>query len=171
MLRPYSCFAFLFTLSAAIADGNSFTVNAVNESGVGAVLGTVSAVDSPYGVLLTPNLAGLPPGLHGFHLHENPSCQAGDKDGKKVPALAAGGHWDPAKSGAHLGPYANGHMGDLPALYVDAQGQATVTVLAPRLKLKDLPGHALMIHVHGDNFADQPEKLGGGGPRMACAVL
>lgn len=34
------------------------------------------------------------------------------KDGKAVPALAAGGHLDPNKTGVHLGPYNDkGHLG------------------------------------------------------------
>jgi Cu-Zn family superoxide dismutase len=28
-----------------------------------------------------------------------------------------------------------------------------------------------MIHVGGDNHADHPEKLGGGGARVACGVI
>lgn len=56
------------------------------------------------------------------------------KDGKAVAALAAGGHFDPQKTGKHLGPYADGHLGDLPPIYVTADGMANYPVLAPRLK-------------------------------------
>jgi Cu-Zn family superoxide dismutase len=28
-----------------------------------------------------------------------------------------------------------------------------------------------MIHAGGDNYADKPKKLGGGGERIACAVI
>ena len=88
-----------------------------------------------------------------------------------VPALAAGGHFDPAKTGKHLGPYGDGHLGDLPPLYVDAEGKSTVPVLAPRIKLSDIKGHSLMVHVGGDNFADHPHPLGGGGARIGCGVI
>ncbi|MRR17699.1 MAG: superoxide dismutase [Cu-Zn] SodC1, partial [Deltaproteobacteria bacterium] len=30
---------------------------------------------------------------------------------------------------------------------------------------------SLMIHVGGDNYSDVPEKLGGGGGRLACGVV
>ncbi|TXH61396.1 MAG: superoxide dismutase [Cu-Zn] SodC2, partial [Thiothrix sp.] len=60
---------------------------------------------------------------------------------------------------------------DLPALYVDSEGKATNPVLAPRLKLADLSGRALMIHAGGDNHSDHPAPLGGGGARMACGVI
>lgn len=140
-------------------------------SGPGKAVGTISVTATPYGVLFTPALTGLPPGLHGFHLHEKPSCAAGEKDGKTMAALGAGGHFDPAATSRHEGPYGNGHLGDLPPLYIDAQGNGTQPVLAPRLKLEQLKGHALMLHAGGDNHADHPEKLGGGGARIACGVI
>ena len=83
----------------------------------------------------------------------------------------APGHYDPQGTGRHEGPYGKGHLGDLPALYVDQEGRVTVPVLAPRLKVSDVKGHSLMIHGGGDNYSDQPEKLGGGGPRIACGVV
>ena len=93
-----------------------------------------------------------------------------DRDGKPVASLGAGGHYDPAKTGKHLGPYGEGHLGDLPPLYVDAQGKSTLPVLAPRLKIADIKGRSLMVHAGGDNFSDQPEPLGGGGARIGCGI-
>jgi hypothetical protein len=83
---------------------------------------------------------------------------------------AAGGHFDPAGSKRHSAPWGDGHLGDLPALSADANGN-TSPVLAPRLKMADLKGRALMIHTGGDNYADQPAPLGGGGIRWACGVI
>lgn len=143
----------------------------VDGKGEGRPVGRVIVSPSPYGLVFTPELGGLPPGLHGFHVHENPSCAPKEKDGTMVPALAAGGHYDPAGSGKHGTPWGDGHLGDLPALYVDHEGRATNPVLAPRLKLADLKGRSLMIHVGGDNHADHPAPLGGGGARLACGVI
>ena len=86
-------------------------------------------------------------------------------------AFGAGGHLDPDKSGRHEGPAGSGHKGDLPLLTVAANGKATKAVVAPHLKLADISGHAVMIHAGGDNYADQPVKLGGGGGRIACGVV
>lgn len=143
----------------------------VDEKGIGKSVGEVSLTETPYGVVFSPSLAGLPPGLHGFHVHENPSCEPKEKDGKKVAALGAGGHFDPAGSKHHGFPWGDGHLGDLPPLFVDAKGNADHPVLAPRLKLSDLKGRSLMVHAGGDNHADHPAPLGGGGERLACGVI
>lgn len=142
----------------------------VTPEGVGAPVGTVVVSESRYGLVFTPRLAGLAPGLHGFHVHENGRCEAALQDGRMAAAAAAGGHYDPGKTQTHGTPWGDGHAGDLPPLHVDQQGNATQAVLASRLKLKELKGRALMIHAGGDNHADHPEPQGGGGARMVCGV-
>lgn len=162
----------VLVLGAPLAQAQTVELFFAGPDGAQQAAGTVSITQTPYGALLTPDLKGLPAGTHGFHLHEKPSCDATLTDGKPTPAGAAGGHWDPAKTAAHKGPYdATGHKGDLPAIYVGADGTATYPVLAPRLKADEFKGHALMVHVGGDNHSDHPEKLGGGGARMACGVV
>jgi Cu-Zn family superoxide dismutase len=156
---------------AATASDIVIDVHYVTDQGTGKKIGTITAEQRPYGTLLTPDLSGLSPGLHGFHLHEGAACGPGQKDGRMVPGLAAGGHYDPDATGSHQGPYGNGHLGDLPALYADKSGKVTLPVLAPRVRLKDLKGHALIIHAGGDNYSDDPSPLGGGGARIACAMV
>jgi Cu-Zn family superoxide dismutase len=146
-------------------------MNMVDEKSVGKSVGHVIVSETPYGLVFTPSLAGFPPGLHGFHLHENPSCEPKEKDGKMVPALTAGGHYDPTGSKHHGLPWGDGHLGDLPALFVDTMGNAKNPVLAPRLKISDVKGRSLMIHAGGDNHADFPDPLGGGGARIVCGVI
>src|SRR5262249_25494807 len=68
------------------------------------------------------------------------------------------------------GPLGEGHKGDLPTLTVDADGRVTRDVVAPHLKVSDVKGHSIMIHVGGDNYSDQPAPLGGSGARIACGV-
>ena len=165
--------AALFAAIAMPAQAERITIpmNAVDAKGIGTSLGTIVAEDSRRGVVFTPELSGLQPGIHGFHAHTNPSCAPKEQDGKSVPALSAGGHYDPSQSGRHEGPWGDGHLGDLPALFVTADGRATHPVLAPRLRVSDLAGRSLMIHAGGDNHADHPEKLGGGGARIGCGVV
>jgi Cu-Zn family superoxide dismutase len=154
------------------ADEIKVPMNIVDANGIVSAAGEVDITQTKYGLVFTPNLAGLPPGVHGFHIHTNPSCAPANQDGKPVAAFAAGGHWDPDNTGTHAGPYGDGHKGDLPALYVTADGKATYPVLAPRLKtLDEIRGHALMFHAGADNHSDHPTALGGGGARVACGVI
>ncbi len=158
------CSALLTCMVAQAATSVTVSMYQVTAQGPGANLGSVVLTNTPYGLMLTPHLHGLAPGIHGFHIHQHPSC--GDA------AMAAGGHLDPNGKDLHLGPFDSaGHLGDLPVLDVDAKGNATLPVVAPRLTLAQAEGHALMIHAGGDNYADTPEKLGGGGARFACGVI
>ncbi|MBN3123302.1 superoxide dismutase family protein [Pectobacterium brasiliense] len=163
----------VFFSCSTFAASTTVTLNEALPTGTGGSIGEVSIAETPYGLLFTPNLKGLEAGIHGFHVHENTSCEPAEQDGKPVPALAAGGHLDPKKTGKHLGPYNDqGHLGDLPGLVVNADGTSTYPILAPRIKsLSEVKNHALMVHVGGDNYADTPAKLGGGGARMACGVI
>ena len=138
----------------------------------GKSLGTVEITYTEHGTVFTPNLTGLKTGLHGFHVHQNPDCGDKMKDGQTVPGGAAGSHYDPENTGHHGYPWtADNHRGDLPALYVTGEGVAKHPVLAPRLTLEELDGRSLMIHQGGDNYADEPQPLGGGGPRVACGII
>nr|WP_178975301.1 superoxide dismutase family protein [Marinobacter adhaerens] len=140
--------------------------------GQGDSLGTVTLVAYDQGVLIESDLRELAPGIHGFHLHENGDCSP-SKDGEKTtPAGAAGGHYDPENTGQHKGPFdKSGHLGDLPRLHVGQSGENAQTNIAPRLKLDDFKGRALVIHSGSDNYSDTPQPLGGGGARVACGVV
>lgn len=141
----------------------------IDGEGVAEPIGSLMARDSETGLVLVPDLQGLPPGEHGFHLHGGSSCGAGLSDGVRVAGLAAGGHWDPDHAGHHLGPDGPGHRGDLSRLVVAADGRATAEVRAPRLQVRDLAGRALIVHAGGDTYSDTP-PLGGGGARIACGL-
>lgn len=145
-------------------------VHSVTAEGIGAKIGTIHLQDSSQGLSISTDLHQLPSGFHGFHIHEKGSCEPAEKDGKMAAALAAGGHFNPNQAAGHGTPN-DGHFGDLPVLNVDTEGNAKTTVYAPRLKLADVQGLAIMIHAGGDNYSDQPKPLGGGGDRIACGVI
>lgn len=150
----------VLSFSATHAAQLSATVNTTGADQK--TVGEIVFTETPYGLLISPTLSGLPAGLHGFHLHQHPNCTD--------HGMSAGGHYDPTNTNTHQGPYGKGHLGDLPVLYVTDDGQANTSVLAPRLKLKDLTGLTVMIHADGDNYTDTP-PLGGGGARIACGVI
>lgn len=88
-------FIFLFTTltSATMAHVEHVATKmyAVNKQGISKQLGEVTISESEYGLVFSISLAGINPGVHGFHLHQNASCEAVQKKGKTIPALAAGG--------------------------------------------------------------------------------
>lgn len=165
----------LLFVALCLASANAVAANLQVEMidlNSGQSAGTITVIENQYGTVFTPQLKGLTSGLHGFHVHTNPSCDSAKKGDKTVLGGAAGGHYDPEKTGKHGTPWSNdNHLGDLPALFVDADGNASQAVLAPKVKLADLDGRALMIHAGGDNHSDHPSPLGGGGARVVCGVI
>lgn len=152
------------------ADFDAVEMYLVDETGPGQYIGTVSVRQTEYGVVFEPQLQDLEPGLHGFHVHESPSCESNTKDAewRQVPAGAAGDHYDPRGVDTHQGPYDISHLGDLPNLYVNEQGEATHPVLAPRLEMKYLNGRSLIIHAYPDDYEDgAPDS----GERVACGIF
>ena len=158
--------------AGAQAVSEDVQLNLVTNQGVGQTIGSVKITETDRGLEFAPTLRALPPGKHGFHIHAEGSCQPAMKEGKAVAAGAAGGHYDPQHTGKHEGPLGTGHLGDLPLLVVNDAGVADQPIIAPRLKmLNEVKGKALMVHVGGDNMADSPQPLGGGGERFACGVI
>lgn len=171
---PLTAIAASLLLASAAAHANEtldVEMHKVSTDGLEESIGTVSIEDTDHGLLFTPSFSDLKPGVYGFHVHQNASCDpAENDDGEMTPALAAGGHYDPEETDTHQGPYGEGHLGDLPVLTVNDDGESNLPVLAPRLSMDDMPGRAIMVHEGGDTYEDEPH-LGGGGTRMACGVV
>lgn len=170
--------ALLAAVAVAVAGGARAqeyraTMNRITAEGIGDPIGAVLVTQTPAGAKLVAELRGLPNGERGFHVHETGDCGPGrNAQGQTAAGMAAGGHWDPDQAKAHLGPEGAGHRGDLPAMFVQADGTAKGAVVAPRIAdAGQLRGKALMIHAGGDNYSDQPQPLGGGGARIACGVV
>src|SRR3974390_111161 len=124
---------------ACYGANETVTMNAIDAVGIGKEIGTLELSDTEGGLRITPHLAGLPPGDHGFHVHATPNCGPGNGPNGQPAAGMAAGHYDPANTGKHLGPQGEGHKGDLPVLTVDADGRATPKdVVAPHLKVSDV---------------------------------
>ncbi len=159
-------------IGTAVAATATAAIKSINATGVAGSLGTVTFADSAGGLVITPKLSGLPPGEHGFHIHDKGDCGPGLNEGRPAAGFAAGGHYDPAQTKKHLGPLSTaGHRGDLPVLVVDNAGNASEAVTAPHLTVEQIRGRSIMIHAGGDNYSDTPKPLGGGGARIACGVV
>ena len=160
---------FVLASAAAMAADTSVEINAIDANGVGKPLGTATISDSSDGLTIKVDVSGVTDGDHGFHVHEKGDCSPGTKDGKTVPGLAAGPHFDPHATKTHKGPGGGGHEGDLPKLTAQG-GKIDQTVTVKGLKQADVAGRSLMIHEGGDNYSDNPEN-GGGKGRIACGVI
>lgn len=147
------------------------TVHSVSAQGIEQPIGLITFTDSKAGLVIKTDLTQLPAGPHGFHIHQNPTCEPDLKDGVAGAALKAGSHYDPKQAGHHAEPTGKGHLGDLPLLEVAANHTAKQQLLAPRLTLADIGQRAVVIHAGGDNYSDIPQPLGGGGARIACGVI
>ncbi|MEO1323635.1 MAG: superoxide dismutase family protein [Pseudomonadota bacterium] len=60
--------------------------------------------------------------------------------------------------------------GDLPSVYVEADGTTRFRIVTYRLQLDELSGRSIMLHEYGEVPID-PSSPFGGGKRIACAVI
>ena len=136
----------------------------------GEVIGTVEFEQTPTGVLIDVTAAGLPPGPHGIHLHAVGSCGP--------DFTAAGGHVNPDGKAHGLRHPDGPDNGDLPNLYVAADGTARAEFFTTLVSvagggalpaLLDEDGSAVIVHEHPDDHLTQP--IGGAGGRIACGVI
>ena len=148
---------------------------------IGAAVGTADFIEVEKGtqkfVKITVKVKGDPSvfteGEHGCHVHEKGICEAPD-------FKSAGGHFDPGPSGntdADVNhPY---HMGDLPNITVDKEGNGYLEAITTRFTLSDGPlcifdedGSSIMVHAHKDPYHGGEHGSGvSGGPRMGCGVI
>ncbi len=127
--------------------------------------GVVTFTKEEGGVRVVANLMGVPPGEHGFHVHEFGDCSSAD-------GSAAGGHFNP-EGMAHGGPMAEArHVGDLGNITADSSGNAQLDYVDTRIALNgssSIIGHGLILHAQPDDLASQP--TGNAGARIACGVI
>lgn len=141
----------------------------------GTIIGSVRGGDSNEGAIFQVRAEGLPPGVHGMHLHMVGRCEG--------PAFeSAGPHWNPTNAQHGLENPQGPHYGDLPNITVGEDGrfEGTVTIRnsyfaesrtrrGPSEPILDLDGSALVIHADPDDNRTDPS--GNSGARIACAPL
>ncbi len=157
---------FLTVLPATAAD--MAAAELVNTDGK--AIGQATFEQTPGGVLLFVKVTGLPPGPHGIHLHSVGGCAPDFK--------AAKGHINPDKRAHGLRNPDGPDNGDLPNLYVAADGTGAAEFYTTRVSvadgkrapaLLDADGSAVIIHANPDDHMTQP--IGGAGGRLACGVV
>jgi Cu-Zn family superoxide dismutase len=124
---------------------------------------------TPNGVLISVKLRDMPPGEHGFHIHETGKCEP--------PFESAGGHFNPTRKEHGFENVKGAHAGDLPNVVVPAGGALEMEVLAHEVTLEagktssllDGDGAALIVHSGPDDYRTNP--AGDSGARIACGVI
>jgi Cu-Zn family superoxide dismutase len=108
-------------------------------------------------------------GEHGFHIHEAGDCSASD-------FTSAGGHFNPTRTAHGLLDPGGPHAGDLPNLWIEADGSADYSLTTNLVSLKpserylfDSDGSAFIIHAGPDDYITDPS--GDSGSRLACGVI
>ena len=138
----------------------------------GQSIGQARFEQAPQGVIMLVEVAGLPPGAHGIHLHGTGSCEPDFK--------AAKGHINPQAVEHGLRNPNGPDPGDLPNLFVAADGTATAEFYTTRVRvaaadgddkpaLLDADGSAVIIHANPDDHLTQP--IGGAGGRIGCGTI
>jgi Cu-Zn family superoxide dismutase len=129
--------------------------------------GTVAFQDTGDGnVEVTIDLTSVPPGVHGFHIHDKGDCgNAGNN---------AGGHFNPTGM-VHGAPDAvSHHAGDFGNVTAEANGEVHTHFTTHSISLAEgsttsAIGHAVVLHGNPDDLVTQP--TGNAGPRIACGVV
>ncbi len=129
--------------------------------------GTVKFEDTDKGLKVTAELSGVPPGVHGIHIHEFSSC--GDQ-GK-----AAGDHYNPLNHphGDTVAIERGGaHAGDLGNVVADKDGKASLQIVIPGIKLSEgkltVAWRAVILHEKRDDFG---QPAGNAGGRIGCGEI
>ena len=132
--------------------------------------GEISLTDTEDGVIIKVVAKGLPPGVKGIHIHNAGVCTAPD-------FKSAGSHFNPEEKEHGFDNPKGFHLGDLPNIEVDANGNAAYKMMLNGITMKpgsthsifDEDGSALVIHADPDDYKTDPS--GNSGDRIACAVL
>ena len=130
----------------------------------GAIVGRATLFQENNGVRIRVASRSVPPGEHGFHVHEAGKCEP--------PFTSAGGHFNPGMRKHGLQNPAGPHAGDLVNLPAGWTNGNVVETTAAGLALEsmfDTDGSALVIHAGPDDYKTDPS--GNSGDRIACGVI
>ena len=131
------------------------------------ISGNVSFSQQEKGVLIQATVSNVTVGKHGFHVHENGSC---DDSGK-----AAGGHFNPMKMDHGFLPKdgaEHSHSGDMGNIDVAEDGTGSLMLFLPGLSLTEgennIANRAVILHEKEDDFG---QPTGNAGGRIGCGII
>lgn len=135
----------------------------------GDMIGTAKLSEQPEGIKIKLELEGLTPGFHGIHVHEYGKCEGPD-------FKSSGNHFDPEGNKHGLMHPEGAHLGDLPNISADENGEVhaelmldDATLLSGKHSLVEDEGTSLIISKEQDDGISQPG--GDAGERIACGII
>lgn len=155
----------LFVVQSAAAQIATAVIKGTQENST--VSGNVFIEEKDGGLEVDVNVAGVPPGKHGFHIHENGDCSDMGK--------AAGGHYNPDNVMHGLATkdgLSHAHAGDFGNIEVDTSGSGTLKFFMPGLTLTgekyNVSGKTVILHEKEDDFG---QPTGNAGGRIGCGII
>ena len=132
-----------------------------------AITGVAMLVEIPSGLKVIVQVANVPPGKHGLHIHRYGSCAE--------QGNGAGGHYNPAGVKHGFLPtdgFAGAHAGDFGNLEVNENGLGALELTIPDLTISQGPhpvaGRAIVLHEKPDDFG---QPTGNAGGRIGCGPI
>jgi len=127
------------------------------------ISGEVRFIETEQGLDVEAAVSNVPVGKHGFHIHENGSCEDMGK--------AAGGHFNPEGTEHGYMPkngHQHAHLGDMGNINVADDGVGTLNLLLPGVTFDQINGKAVILHEKEDDFG---QPTGNAGGRIGCGVI
>src|SRR5258706_5177128 len=163
------CSSVVLASVAMFAQAPAGTASATINDAMGKTIGTATLRETSSGVLIKVDFTAAPSGTHALHVHTTGKCDA-------PMFMTAGGHFAPGMTKHGLLAPGGPHAGDLPNIYVPADGKLSVELLEPNVTLAagprsllDADGSAIVLHAMADDYMTDP--AGNAGGRIACGVV
>ncbi|RPI73967.1 MAG: superoxide dismutase family protein [Ignavibacteriales bacterium] len=129
------------------------------------VKGLITFTKEGENIKVVAHIQNLPPGSHGFHIHEFGDCSAPD-------AASAGSHFNPANTQHGARTDSTRHAGDFGNIEADENGNAHLEFTDSFIAFtgnNSIIGKGVIVHEKADDFKTQP--TGDAGGRLACGVI